>query len=150
MQMWHFGHHIYTLDQRKLEPDYKEYHRILLAFNLINTPILPLVKASILLLLLKVGKLIMPIRRALYVLLVFIAGACIGPWIAMIFMCEPRSGNKTSKRVFGNMKCLGSRPSAVLYLFVLTVNIVTDLMILPIPNILLVSLSALSIFLSGS
>lgn len=55
----------------------------------------------------------------------------------MILMCPPQSGNKVSKTVFGNTKCLGLRPAAIVYLWLLSVNILTDLLILPIPNVLL-------------
>lgn len=70
-------------------------------------------------------------------MLVFIAVACAGPWVAMILMCPPRSGYTRANRVFGNARCLGIKPSAEVYLFLLSVNILTDLLILPIPNVLL-------------
>lgn len=52
-------------------------------------------------------------------------------------MCEPRTGRTTSKTVFGGLKCMGIRPSAIVYLWLLSVNIFTDILILPIPNILM-------------
>lgn len=135
--IWHFGIHIWDVNPMEVDPDYDEYHRLLIAHNLIHTPILPLVKASIILLLLKVGKLIVSIRRALYVILFFIVGACLGPLIALIFLCPPKTGRNYGDSVYGGLQCLGQRSGAILYLWLVSVNLFTDLLILPIPSLLM-------------
>jgi hypothetical protein len=72
--MWHVGIHIVDVPPNEIEPNYDDYYsvskctllrlhsinksQVVMAFNLLNIPILPLVKASIILLLLRAGSVI--------------------------------------------------------------------------------------------
>ncbi|KFZ08722.1 hypothetical protein V502_09201 [Pseudogymnoascus sp. VKM F-4520 (FW-2644)] len=134
--IWHVGIHIWDVDQYKLEPSYTEYHKILIAYNLLYTPILPLVKASIIFLLLRAGWVVTPIRRTLYCILAFVIGACLGPWLALIFLCPPLTGETSEPTVYGGLSCLTPKQGGIIYVFLVTANMFTDLLILPIPSLL--------------
>lgn len=150
--MWHYGIHIWDVDHDHLEPNFDEYHRVqvvdesvgnaadnlqvLIAFNLMHTLILPLVRSSIILLLLRVAWVIYSVRIALYVILAFNIGACLGPWVAMIFMCPPRTNNTYAPTVYNGLSCLDPWQAAIIYVFVVTVNMFTDLLVFPIPCVL--------------
>ncbi len=83
-----------------------------LIFNLIYNPILPLVKASIIILLIKVAWVVDPIKRVLYVIFAFNAAASVGPWVCLIFLCPPLTGQNAEAKhkttVFNGLKCLNS------------------------------------------
>ncbi|OBT89125.1 hypothetical protein VE02_01991 [Pseudogymnoascus sp. 03VT05] len=134
--IWHVGIHIWDVNQYKLEPNYNEYHKILIAYNLLYTPILPLVKASIIFLLLRAGWVVTPIRRTLYGILAFVIGACLGPWLALIFLCPPLTGETSGPTVYGGLSCLTPKQGGIIYVFLVTANMFTDLLILPIPSLL--------------
>jgi hypothetical protein len=119
------------------QPGQLTFVQVLIAFNLIHTPILPLVKASIIILLLKAGRIVVAIRRTLYGILAFNIGACVGPLFALLFMCPPRTGQTQAPTVFNGLKCLQQRPGAIIYLFLVSVNMFTDILILPIPSLLM-------------
>ena len=110
--------------------------QILIAFNLIHTLILPLVRTSIILLLFRVASVINSIRIALYIILAFNIGACLGPWLALIFMCPPRSGNTSGPTVFNGLSCLDPWQAAIVYVFIVTSNMFIDLLVFPIPCVL--------------
>ena len=105
-----------------------------MAFNLINTPIVPLVKCSILLLLLKVARVITPLRRLIYVILGFVVLTCLGPELAMIFLCPVGIETDT---VYGGVKCIPYHGGGIIIMFLLAVTLFTDLLIFPIPILLL-------------
>ncbi|KFZ18664.1 hypothetical protein V501_01081 [Pseudogymnoascus sp. VKM F-4519 (FW-2642)] len=134
--MWHYGIHIWDVPQDDLEPDYGEYHKVLIAFNLIHTLILPLVRTSIILLLFRVASVIKSIRIALYIILTFNIGACLGPWLALLFLCSPLSGNTSGPTVFNGLSCLDPWQGAIVYVFIVTSNMFTDLLVFPIPCII--------------
>ncbi|KFY25658.1 hypothetical protein V493_04523 [Pseudogymnoascus sp. VKM F-4281 (FW-2241)] len=134
--IWHVGIHIWDVDQYNLEPSYTEYHKILIAYNLLYTPILPLVKASIIFLLLRAGWVVTPIRKTLYGILAFVIGACLGPWLALIFLCPPLTGETSKPTVYGGLSCLTPKQGGIIYVFLVTANMFTDLLILPIPSLL--------------
>ena len=117
----------------------------LIAVNLIHTPIIPIVKASIIVLLLKVGWIFGTLRKALFVILVFNIGACIAPMIALVFLCPPRTDNTAGPTVFNGLKCLDPRQGEIVYLFLVSVNMFTDVLICPIPTLLMYKLSNISI-----
>jgi len=143
--MWHIGIHVWDLDQRNMEPNYDEYHKILIAFNLIHTPIIPIVKTSIIVLLLKVGWVFGLLRKVLIGILIFNIGACLGPVIALVFLCPPRTGNTGGPTVYNGLKCLHPRQGQIMYLFLVTVNMFTDLLICPIPTLLMYRLPNISL-----
>ncbi|KAI4926316.1 hypothetical protein J4E85_006609 [Alternaria conjuncta] len=80
VKMWHVGVHIWEVPPNEIEPNYDEYYAVVMAFNLLNIPILPLVKASIILLLLRAGSVIEWLKRVLYAILVFTVGSALIPW----------------------------------------------------------------------
>ncbi|KAF3219626.1 hypothetical protein TWF106_007049 [Orbilia oligospora] len=63
IKLWHVGIHIWDINQRRLEPPLDQSYKFLTWYNVCNTFILPLVKASILFLLLKVGGVIDNVRN---------------------------------------------------------------------------------------
>ncbi|KAF2834937.1 hypothetical protein M501DRAFT_943194 [Patellaria atrata CBS 101060] len=135
--MWHVGIHIYDVDQYRLEPNYDDYFPVILSFNLLNILILPIVKASIIMLLLRVSTIIPRIRLALYGVLTFTLGACIIPWGMFVFMCPPRTGNNWAPRTFGGLKCIDRPTQGELLIFVTCANLLTDCLIFPIPFLIM-------------
>jgi hypothetical protein len=107
-----------------------------MAFNLLNLPILPLVKVSIILLLLRAGSVIEWLKRVLYAILVFTAGSAMIPWFLYIFVCPPQTGNTWKPRTFGNLHCMGRHKMGEMLLWATCANLFTDLLILPIPFII--------------
>ncbi|KAJ4331217.1 hypothetical protein N0V87_009344 [Didymella glomerata] len=134
--MWHMGIHIWDVDPNKIEPNYDEYYAVQMAFNLINIPILPLVKASIILLLLRAGSVITWLKKVLYCILVFTVGSSLIPWFLYIFTCPPQTGNTWKPRTFGNLHCMGRHRMGEMLIWVTCANLLTDLLILPIPFII--------------
>ncbi|KAK2765143.1 hypothetical protein FQN54_008842 [Arachnomyces sp. PD_36] len=112
---------------------YKNYYGIIMSFNLVNNPILPLAKASIILLLLKVGKVIDHVKVCLYGVFVFNLLACVIPWALLIFICPPRTGNTSAETTFGGLKCFDRDQQGKILLFVNCANLFTDIIIFPIP-----------------
>jgi hypothetical protein len=107
-----------------------------MAFNLLNIPILPLVKASIILLLLRAGSVIEWLKRLLYAILIFTIGSALIPWFLYIFTCPPQTGNTWKPRTFGNLHCMGRHRMGEMLIWVTCANLLTDLLILPIPFII--------------
>ncbi|KAK2797468.1 hypothetical protein FQN51_008501 [Onygenales sp. PD_10] len=135
IKMRYTGFHVWELGltTKQMDPDFDDYYHVTLAINLLNIPILPLAKASIILILLRVGKIISPVRRSLYVVFVFNLLACVIPWIMSIFICPPRTGDTWAPTTFGNLRCFGRDSQGHLLLFVNCANLLTDLLIFPIP-----------------
>lgn len=107
-----------------------------MAFNLLNIPILPLVKSSIILLLLRAGSVIEWLKRVLYAILIFTVGSALIPWFLYIFICPPRTGNTWAPRTFGGLHCMGRHKMGEMLIWVTCANLFTDLLILPIPFII--------------
>jgi hypothetical protein len=107
-----------------------------MSFNLLNLPILPLVKASIILLLLRAGSVIEWLKRVLYAILIFTVGSALIPWFLYIFVCPPQTGNTWKPRTFGNLHCMGRHKMGEMLLWATCANLFTDLLILPIPFII--------------
>lgn len=107
-----------------------------MAFNLLNIPILPLVKASIILLLLRAGSIITWLKKVLYCILVFTIGSSLIPWFLYIFICPPQTGNTWKPRTFGGLHCMGRHRMGEMLIWVTCANLLTDLLILPIPFII--------------
>ncbi|KAF9698221.1 hypothetical protein EKO04_003868 [Ascochyta lentis] len=136
VKMWHVGIHIWDVDPNEIEPNYDEYYAVLMAFNLLNIPILPLVKASIILLLLRAGSIITWLKKVLYCILAFTVGSSLVPWFLYIFSCPPQTGNTWKPRTFGNLHCMGRHRMGEMLIWVTCANLLTDLLILPIPFII--------------
>lgn len=117
----------------------------MLSFNLLNTLILPLVKASIIILLLRVSSVITSIKRVLYGVFVFNIGACIIPFVILIFQCPPQTGNTWKPLVYGKFQCMGRPRIGQVQLFQTCANLLTDVLIFPIPFILMRKLERTSI-----
>jgi hypothetical protein len=110
--------------------------QVLMAFNLLNIPILPLVKASIIFLLLRAGSVIEWLKKALYAILIFTVGSALVPWFLYIFICPPQTGNTWKPRTFGNLHCMGRHRMGEMLIWVTCANLLTDLLIFPIPFII--------------
>ncbi|KAF2748686.1 hypothetical protein M011DRAFT_476083 [Sporormia fimetaria CBS 119925] len=136
VKMWNFGMHIWQVDRRKMEPDYDEFYGVLMSLHLINIPILPLAKISMILLLLRIGSVISWLRKVLYGILAFTVGSAVVPWVIMIFICPPMTGNTWKPRTFGNLHCMGRLAMGRMLIFVTCANLFTDLLILPIPFVI--------------
>jgi len=136
VKMWHVGVHIWEVPPNEIEPNYDEYYAVVMAFNLLNIPILPLVKASIILLLLRAGSVIEWLKRVLYAILVFTVGSALIPWFLYIFICPPLTGNTWKPRTFGNLHCMGRHKMGEMLIWVTCANLLTDVLILPIPFII--------------
>ncbi|KAF1916895.1 hypothetical protein BDU57DRAFT_557019 [Ampelomyces quisqualis] len=136
VKMWHVGIHVWEVPWNEQEPDYDEYYAVNLSFNLLNLPILPLVKASIILLLLRAGSVIEWLKRVLYAILIFTIGSSLIPWFLYIFVCPPQTGNTWKPRTFGNLHCMGRHKMGEMLLWATCANLFTDLLILPIPFII--------------
>ena len=133
MVMWHIGWHIWQVPSRSVEPDFHELWQVTLAFNAINTPILPLVKASILALLLKIAWIIKPLRYMLVVFLVFVIISFIGPEIAFLFLCPQGTANTSLPSAYPGIACLDRHQGGVIMVAVAAANMLTDVLIFPIP-----------------
>ncbi|KAF3915199.1 hypothetical protein ABW20_dc0107056 [Dactylellina cionopaga] len=131
--MWHFGIHIWDVNQRKLEAPMDQNYKMTIWFNVCNAFILPLVKASILFLLLKVGGLINNVRKFVYVVFAVNALSCVIIAIFLLFQCPMRSGNKWHDRTFGDLHCAGRVVAGRISIFQVCINMFTDLLIFPIP-----------------
>jgi hypothetical protein len=150
--MWHVGIHIVDVPPNEIEPNYDDYYsvrkctllqlrstntsQVVMAFNLLNIPILPLVKASIILLLLRAGSVIEWMKKFLYALLVFTILAAFIPWCLYIFICPPQTGNTWKPRTFGGLHCMGRLRMGEMMIWVTCANLLTDLLIFPIPFII--------------
>ncbi|KFY21246.1 hypothetical protein V491_03032 [Pseudogymnoascus sp. VKM F-3775] len=153
VKMWHIGIHIWDVSQQDMEPPFDRNYRAQLSFNLINYLILPLVKASLIMLLLRVGSTINRVRIALYTLLGIVTAAAVIPWFIMLFMCPPRTGNTWAPTTFGGAHCVNRVRIGELQIFVASFSLLTDLLVLPIPFIIaqkLVSLSLRSRLIIGA
>ncbi|KAH7086491.1 hypothetical protein FB567DRAFT_549980 [Paraphoma chrysanthemicola] len=130
VKMWYIGWHVWEIPQGHSEPNFNDY------YALINIPILPLAKASIILLLLRGGGVIPWLKRTLYAILTFTILSSLLPWLIYIFICRPLTGNTWNKRTFGDMKCIGRRTMGEMLIWVTCANLITDVLILPIPFIM--------------
>ncbi|KAF1944205.1 hypothetical protein EJ02DRAFT_442724 [Clathrospora elynae] len=136
VKMWHVGVHIWEVPVDQIEPNYDEYYAVVMAFNLLNIPILPFVKASIILLLLRAGSVIEWLKRILYAILFFTVGSALIPWFLYIFICPPMTGNTWKPRTFGGLHCMGRHKMGEMLIWVTCANLFTDVLILPIPFII--------------
>ncbi|KAF2199333.1 hypothetical protein GQ43DRAFT_442572 [Delitschia confertaspora ATCC 74209] len=136
VKMWHVGVHIWEVPPNEIEPNYDDYYAVNLAFNLLNIPILPLVKASIILLLLRAGSVIEWLKKVLYGILIFTVGSAMVPWFLYIFTCPPQTGNTWKPRTFGGLHCMGRHRMGEMLIWVTCANLLTDLLIFPIPFII--------------
>ncbi|KAF3193799.1 hypothetical protein TWF225_009345 [Orbilia oligospora] len=133
IKLWHSGIHIWDINQRRLEPPMDQSYKMLTWFNVCNAFILPLVKASILFLLLKVGGVIDNVRKFVYGVFVVNAISCLVVAVFFIFQCPQRSGNKWHDRTFGGLRCSGRIIIGRICIFQVCINMFTDLLIFPIP-----------------
>ncbi len=131
--MWHFGIHLTDVNQRYLEPSMEESYKIQLWFNICHNFVLPLVKASLLILLLRVGGVIDTLRHVIYVIFAFNALSAIVIGFMMLFMCPPRTGNTWAPTTFNGIKCFGRIFIGRLNIAQVSINMFTDLLIFPIP-----------------
>ncbi|EPS42951.1 hypothetical protein H072_3035 [Dactylellina haptotyla CBS 200.50] len=131
--MWHYGVHIWEVNWHYTEPSMLEYYRVSIVFYMFSVWILPLVKASIIILLLKVGGIISPVRNAVYVLFAVNAIGAIIPAFFYLFECPPLTGNNWQETTFGNLHCAGRIVVGRINIFQVCINMFTDLLTFPIP-----------------
>ncbi|PGH15511.1 hypothetical protein AJ80_05528 [Polytolypa hystricis UAMH7299] len=136
IRTFNLGFHAWEIVQTTEEVtfrDVKQLYAITLSFNLLSIPILPLAKASIIIILLRVGKIIRPLRLAMYSVQIFNVAACVVPWAVLIFICPIEAGNGDAERTFGNLRCLGRHQQGNILLFINCANLVTDILVFPVP-----------------
>ncbi|KAK2757250.1 hypothetical protein FQN54_004764 [Arachnomyces sp. PD_36] len=141
--MFHIGYHVWEFPQTTEDltnRDYRQYYAVSKSSpvrqygdTLSNIPILPLAKASIIIILLRVANVIKPLRQAMYAVFVFNAAACIVPWAVFIFICPQLEGAGWASRTFGNLKCLSRDQQGHLLLFINCANLLTDVIVFPVP-----------------
>ncbi|EGX51952.1 hypothetical protein TWF569_001775 [Orbilia oligospora] len=131
--MWHYGVHIWDVNWHYSEPSMDEYYRMTMVFYMFSVWILPLVKASIIILLLKVGGIIAPVRKAVYVLFAINTIGAIIPALFYLFECPPLTGNNWKPTTFGNLHCAGRLVIGRINIFQVCINMFTDLLTFPIP-----------------
>ncbi|EWC47878.1 hypothetical protein DRE_02760 [Drechslerella stenobrocha 248] len=133
IKLWHFGIHLWDINHRMLEPPMDQNYQMTIWFNVGNAFILPLVKASILILLLKIGGVIDNLRKFVHVIFALNAISCVIIATFLLFQCPMRSGNKWHERTFGNLHCSGRVVIGRVLTFQVCINMFTDLLIFPIP-----------------
>jgi len=69
--------------------------------------------------------------------MVFNVVACLIPWVVMIFMCPPQTGNTWKPRTFGGLRCVSQHRIKVMLVFINCANLFTDLLIFPIPYLIM-------------
>ncbi|KAJ6263373.1 hypothetical protein Dda_1936 [Drechslerella dactyloides] len=131
--MWHYGVHIWDVDWHYYEPPMGDYYRMTMVFFMFSVWILPLVKASIMILLLKLGGIITPVRIAVYTLFAVNLIGAVVPALFYLFECPPLTGNTWQLRTFGNLHCAGRIVVGRINIFQVCINMFTDLLIFPIP-----------------
>ncbi|KAF3904525.1 hypothetical protein ABW21_db0200495 [Orbilia brochopaga] len=131
--MWHLGIHLRDINPLLLNPPIDQNYKMTIWFNVCNACVLPLVKASILLLLLKVGGVIDNVRKFIYVVFLVNAVACVITAIYLLFECPVLPGRKWQDRTFGNLHCAGLVVIGRVCTFQVSINMFTDLLVFPIP-----------------
>lgn len=104
-----------------------------MVFWIFASAILPLVKASILCLLLRIGQILPAVRKSVWALLVFNAIAGIIPEGFILFQCPELPDSTWKSRTFGNLHCVDRFSLGRLFIFQVSVNMLTDLLVFPIP-----------------
>ncbi|KAK6544008.1 hypothetical protein TWF694_000722 [Orbilia ellipsospora] len=132
-KMWHYGIHVWEIDWHYREPSMLEYYRVSIIFFMFSVWILPLVKASIIILLLKLGGIMTPVRITVYILFAVNAIGAIVPAIFYLFECPPLTNNTWQQRTFGDLHCAGRIVIGRVNIFQVCLNMFTDLLIFPIP-----------------
>ncbi|KAK6338109.1 hypothetical protein TWF696_001580 [Orbilia brochopaga] len=131
--MWHLGIHLRDINPLFLNPPMDQNYKMTIWFNVCNACILPFVKASILLLLLKVGGVIDNVRKFIYCVFVLNAVACAITAMFLLFECPVLAGRKWQDRTFGNLRCAGLVIIGRICTFQVSINMFTDLLVFPIP-----------------
>ncbi|KAJ6258796.1 hypothetical protein Dda_6850 [Drechslerella dactyloides] len=133
IKMWHLGIHIWDINPHLLNPPMDDNYKMTIWFNVCNVCILPLVKASILLLLLKVGGVIDNVRKSIYAVFALNAISCVISAFFLLFQCPVKPGREWEDRTFGNLHCAGLDVIGTICTFQVSVNMFTDLLVFPIP-----------------
>jgi len=116
----------------------------MLAENILNPLILPLVKASIIMLLLRVASIVPMVRNTLLAVMTFNIVTCLIPWCFLIFECPPLTGRTWKPTTFGGLRCVGRVRAGQVLLLINCTNLLTDLLIFPIPFLILRRATTLS------
>jgi hypothetical protein len=86
------------------------------------------------LLLLRVGSILKPVRHFLWTVFIFNVLTTVIPWALLIFMCRPGDDlNTLDPRIFGNLHCFNRHAQGKILLFVNIANLATDVLVFPIP-----------------
>jgi hypothetical protein len=75
-------------------------------------------------------------KKVLYGILIFTVGSALIPWCLYIFICPPQTGNTYKPRTFGGLHCMGRHRMGEMLIWVTCANLLTDLLIFPIPFII--------------
>jgi len=113
------------------------HRQVMISQNILNTPILPLAKASILVLLFRIASFMPWLRRCLYAIMGFNIITCVIPAAFLLFECPLAPNNSWEPRTFGNLHCVGRIRAGYILVFINCVNLFTDIIIFPIPFLIM-------------
>ncbi|KAJ6258261.1 hypothetical protein Dda_7180 [Drechslerella dactyloides] len=134
IEMLHYGIHLWEVDPLVLvKIDYNEYHHLTLVFSFLSGLIMPLVKISILLLLLKIGSVFDNLRKAIWVFIVLSIINCIIVQMLLLFQCPQKPDDTAADRTFGGLSCIDRKMLGRINIYQAIFNMSTDLFVFPIP-----------------
>ncbi|KAF3905144.1 hypothetical protein ABW21_db0207513 [Orbilia brochopaga] len=94
---------------------------------------MPLVKISILLLLLKIGGVFDNLRKAIWVFIVLSIINCIIVQMLLLFQCPQKPDDTAADRTFGGLSCINRKMLGRINIYQAIFNMSTDLFVFPIP-----------------
>ncbi|KAK6513002.1 hypothetical protein TWF506_009164 [Arthrobotrys conoides] len=134
IKMLHYGIHLWEVKPLALvEIDYEEYHHLTLVFSFLSGLIMPLVKISILLLLLKIGSVFDNLRKAIWVFIVLSIVNCIIVQMLLLFQCPQRPDDTAADKTFGGLECIPRKMLGRINIYQAIFNMSTDVFVFPIP-----------------
>ncbi|KAF3937269.1 hypothetical protein ABW19_dt0200126 [Dactylella cylindrospora] len=99
--MLHYGIHLWEVEPMALvRIDYEEYHHLTLVFSFLSGLIMPLVKISLLLLLLKIGSVFDTLRKAIWVFIMISIINCIVVQMLLLFQCPQKPDDTAADKTF--------------------------------------------------
>ncbi|KAK6537387.1 hypothetical protein TWF694_011574 [Orbilia ellipsospora] len=134
IKMLHYGVHLWEVDPLVLvQIDYSEYHTLTLVFSFLSGLIMPLVKISILLLLLKIGGVFDNLRKAIWVFIVLSIINCVIVQMLLLFQCPQKPDDTAADKTFGGLSCIDRKMLGRINIYQAIFNMSTDIFVFPIP-----------------
>ncbi|EPS36290.1 hypothetical protein H072_10212 [Dactylellina haptotyla CBS 200.50] len=134
IKMLHYGIHLWEVEPLVLvRIDYNQYHHLTLAFSFLSGLIMPMVKISILLLLLKIGGVFDTLRKAIWVFIVLSIINCVIVQMLLLFQCPQKPDDTAADKTFGGLNCIDRKMLGRINIYQAIFNMSTDLFVFPIP-----------------